>query len=65
MGILAVLFSILAWFCLGLGIADLFEAFSPLHYALTWYVWFAFSGLLFLASIAANMGGRRGGGEEF
>ena len=65
MGVLAVLFSVLAWFCLALGIATLFEAFSPLHDALTWYVWFAFSGLLFLASIAANMGKRRGGGEEF
>jgi hypothetical protein len=67
MGILAVLFSLFAWICLGLGVVTLLGVLSPLRAELTWYVWLAFSALLFLASIASNMGKRRGGGggEEY
>jgi len=64
MKLLAVLLSVIAWFCLGIGVATLLGLLSPLRAELTWYVWFAFSALLFLASIAANVGGR-GGGEEY
>jgi hypothetical protein len=68
MGILAVFFSIFGWICMGIGVATLLKALPLLRSELTWTVWFGLSALLFLASIAANMGGRRrggGGGEEF
>ena len=71
MGILAVLFSLLAWVCLGVGVTVLLDVLPALTMLETtplpqWIFWFVISALLFLASIAANMGGRRrGGGEEF
>ena len=63
MGFLALMFGVLAWFCLGIGVVTLLGFLGPLRAELTWYVWLAFSALLFLASIAAGMGKRHGGGE--
>jgi hypothetical protein len=63
MRFLTVIFNILAWFCLALGMVTLLDVLAPFHAALTWTVWFWLSALLFLASIAANTVGRRGGEE--
>jgi hypothetical protein len=65
MGILAVLFSLLAWFSMIIGVVTLLGILPPFSDALTWIFWFGLSGLLFLASISSNMGGHRGGGEEY
>jgi hypothetical protein len=71
MGILAVFFSLLGWACLGIGVTVLLEVLPALPMLETtplpqWIFWFVMSALLFLASIAANMGGRRRrGGEEY
>jgi len=69
MGVLAVLFSLLAWFCLGIGVANLIGVLPALPALDTtpfpqWMFWFGLSALLFLAGIAAKPSGR-GGGEEY
>jgi hypothetical protein len=66
--VLAVLAGIFGFLCMVMGIILLlgnFPELEALPEQLTWDVWFWLSALLFLASIASNMGGRRGGGEEF
>jgi hypothetical protein len=65
MGFFSLMFSVFAWFCLAIGIVTLLGVLAPFHAALTWTVWFGLSALLFLASIAAGMGGRRRGGDEY
>jgi hypothetical protein len=67
--VLAVLAGLFGFLCMVMGIIVLLGTFpelGALPEELTWDVWFWLSALLFLASIASNMGGRRGGGgEEF
>jgi hypothetical protein len=67
--VLAVLAGLFGFLCMVMGILALFELVpaemvAALPTAFNWTVWFWLSALLFLASIASNMGGRRGGGEE-
>lgn len=62
MRFLAVLTGTLAFLCMMLGVVTLFEFLPPLSEKLAWYVWCAFSALLFLASITCKPSGH-GGGE--
>jgi hypothetical protein len=68
MRVLAVLSGIIALLCMAMGIVTLLGVLPPdmmiLPDKLTWTFWFGISALLFLASIAANAGGR-GGGDEY
>jgi len=69
MRVLAVLSGIIALLCMAMGIVTLLGVLpqtmvEKLPAEFTWTFWFGISALLFLASIAANAGGR-GGGDEY
>ena len=66
MKFLAGLSGILALLCLAMGVITFFGVTLPVEVPENlndWMFWFGASTILFLASIACNMGGRRGGGE--
>lgn len=68
MKVLAGLSGILALLCLAMGVVTFLGVTLPIEVPAElndWMFWFGASAILFLASIASNMGKRRGGGEEY
>jgi hypothetical protein len=67
MKVIAVFSGLIAFLCFIMGIVLLlghFPELQELPEALTWDVWFWFSAILFLASIACKPSGGGGGGYE-